>query len=103
MAVCGLSCLQSGDSLNGLGMCSSGRGRLWYAAGFGGWWLQFWQRVFGEYVLLNLSDVFPSPVVSVALGLDVVASWGRGSVDDDAGYVSALVSQGQEQYFLARV
>ena len=70
-------------------MCSGGRGRLWYVAGFRHLWLQFGYRVSGEYVLLDWVDVFPSPVVSLALGPDVVASWGRGSVDDGAGDVSA--------------
>ena len=42
MAVYGLSCLQSGDSLNGLGLCSSREGRAvvcgWVLRGL---WLQF--------------------------------------------------------------
>ena len=56
-----------------------------------------------EDVLLDWADVFPSPVVSLALGLDVVALLGRDSVDDGARGVSALICPRQEHYFLARV
>ena len=80
-------------TLNGLEMCSSG-GRLWYAAEFGVIWLWFWYRIFGEYILLDWADVFPSPVLSLALGLSVVALWGTDSVNYGAGDVSGLVSQG---------
>ena len=84
-------------------MCSSGRGRLWYAAGIGVLWLQFGYRVFGEYVLLDWADVLLVLQVSFALGLNVVALWGRGCVIDGAGDVNGLVRLGQEQYFLAGV
>ena len=57
-------------------------------------WLQFGYRVPGEYILLDGVDMFPGPVVSLALGLNVVASWGRGSVDYGTRDVSGLVTWG---------
>ena len=92
MATHWLSYLWSGESLNWLRLCFSGRGGLWYVTGIRGLWLWFRCGVLGEDVLLDWVDVFPSLVVSLALGFDVVTSWGRGSVNDGASDVRTLVS-----------
>ena len=62
-----------GGRLNGLEMCSRGRGRFGYAAGFGVMWFQLGYRVIVEYVLLDWADVFSGSEVPFALGLNVVA------------------------------
>ena len=95
--------VQHSNSLYGLGLCSSGVGGLWYVAGLGNLWLQFGCGVSGEDVLLDWADVFPSPAVSLALGLDLVTAWGWGSVSDGSWDVWTLISWGQEEYFLAGI
>ena len=90
MTVCGLSDWGFGGALNGLGMCSSGVGRLLYEAGFGVMWFRYGYRVLAEYVILYWVDVFPSPVVFCALELNVVAFQGGGSVNYGARDLSGL-------------
>ena len=95
--------VQPNNSLYRLGLCSSGVGGLWYTAGLRGLWFQFRYGVPGEDVLLDWTDVFPTPAVSLALDLNSVASRGCVSFNDGARHVLTLVSWGQEEYFLAGV
>ena len=68
----GLSHAQPSDCLYGQGLCSSGRGGLWYIVGLRGLWLWFRCGVPREDVVFDWMDVFPRPVVSLSLGLNVV-------------------------------
>ena len=101
MAVYRFSHKWSGDSLYGLGLCSSQKGGLWYVAGVRGLWFWVSCGVPHEDVWLDWMDVFPKSVASLALGFDVIAAWGWGLVDDGAGDVCAwgigrvLPGQGQ--------
>ena len=73
-------------------MCFRQRGRIWYAAGYGVIWFwfmfRFRCRVLGEYVLLDQADVFSSPVVSLAMGLNVVPLHSRSFISFGARDVS---------------
>ena len=80
--------------MNGVGVCSCGRGRLGCAAGFGVMWFWLGYRVLVEYVLLDQADMFSGPVVPFAMGLGVVALQGGSLIDYSAGDVCGLVLWG---------
>ena len=85
-----------GFSVGGLGrsmgMCCSGYGVFWDAAGlrelagFGNLGLWLGNRVF-EDVLLNWSDVLSGPAIPLALGLYVITAQGGCAVNNGSGDV----------------
>ena len=81
-----------GNLFGGLGKCSVG---LHYAGRFQ---VLLWlgTRHCPEKVLLKRADVLPGPVVLLALGLNDIL------IKDSAQDVYVVISQGKEQYFLAR-
>ena len=83
------------------GVCSSRQGSFGDMAGFEDLGLQLGYRIL-EDVFSYRYDLLPIPRIPLALGLNVVTTWGGNSVDDGTRD-ECIFCQGQEQYLLVQV